>query len=108
MPLYYIFPGCFSNNILGALRKINKLIPFFYICSFGLYFLIQHFASGIQINSVVEKFYFLYSRLCINNPLLFLLSLFTVNLIYYAIYSIIQNKWGHCIFVIIMQSAHII
>lgn len=83
------------------------MIPFlfFYISSYGLYLLIQHFAPGIQINSAVEKFYFddpFYSRLCINNPLWFLLSLFTVNLIYYAIYSIIQNKWWHCIFVVIM------
>ena len=114
MPLYYILSGLFFKQYSGGgnftLRKINKiLIPFlfFYISSFGLYLLIQHFAPNIQINSVVEEFRFddpFYSRLCINNPLWFLLSLFTVNLIYYVIYSISQNKWWHCIIVIIMAA----
>lgn len=101
MPLYYLLSGLFFKQYEGfvgfTIRKVNKiLVPFlfFYAVSFLLYLLIDHFAPGIKINSVVDKFYFsdpLYSRLCFNNPLWFLLSLFTVNIFFYIL-QLFKNK----------------
>ena len=102
MPLYFILSGLFFKTYDGLAdftkRKINKiLIPFlfFYSISFLIYLAISHFAPGIRINSEVEKFYFLdpwYSRLCFNNPLWFLLSLFWCNLLYYIVH-LVSKKW---------------
>ncbi len=112
MPLYFILSGLFFKQYDGfinfTIRKTNKiLIPFlfFYIVSFLLYTIISHFAPDIRINSAVEKFYFLdplYSRLCINSPLWFLLSLFLVNLMYYVIFIFTKNKLAHAVFVTIL------
>lgn len=97
MPLYFILSGLFFKLYDGfvdfSVRKINKIIIpflFFYIISFGLYLLIRHFLPDVQINSEVDEFYFLdplFSRLCFNNPLWFLISLFTVNIIFYIFLS---------------------
>lgn len=101
MPLYFILSGLFFKTYDGFIdftkRKINKiLIPFvfFYTISFIIYLGITKFAPGIRINSEVEEFFFLdpwYSRLCFNNPLWFLLSLFWCNLIYYLFHMISKN-----------------
>lgn len=102
MPLYFILSGLFFKAYGGfadfTKRKINKiLIPFlfFYTASFAIYLLLSHFAPGLSFNSEVEKFFYLdpwYSRLCFNNPLWFLLSLFWCNLLYYLI-QMISKKW---------------
>lgn len=104
MPLYFLLSGLFFKLYDGfvdfSIRKTNKiLIPFlfFYLISFGIYLLIRHFLPDIKINTVVDEFYFtdpLFSRLCFNNPLWFLISLFTVNIIFYI--SLSCNK--HIIF----------
>lgn len=104
MPLYYLLSGLFFKQYEGfigfTLRKVNKiLIPFlfFYTVSFLLYKVICIYAPGIKINSAVEQFYYfdpLYSRLCFNNPLWFLISLFTVNIIFYVLQI---SKWRNWI-----------
>lgn len=103
MPLYFILSGLFFKTYSGfgnfTLRKINKiLIPFlfFYVVSFLIYIAISMTFPDIKINTEVDKFYFedpLYSRLCINNPLWFLLSLFTVNVAFYAIFKLTSHNW---------------
>ena len=104
MPLYYLLSGLFFKTYEGfigfTIRKINKiLIPFlfFYTLSFLVYKLINVCAPGIKINSAVEQFYYLdplYSRLCFNNPLWFLISLFIVNIIFYILQI---SKWRNWI-----------
>lgn len=103
MPLYYLLSGLFFKQYEGfigfTIRKVNKiLIPFlfFYTVSFLLYKVISIYAPGIKINSAVEQFYYLdplYSRLCFNNPLWFLISLFTVNIIFYVLQIAKCRKW---------------
>lgn len=102
MPLYFILSGLFFKTYDGLAdftkRKINKiLIPFvfFHTLSMGVYFLVSHFLPEIRLNSEVERFFFLdplYSRMCFNNPLWFLLSLFWCNLLYYLI-QMVSKKW---------------
>lgn len=102
MPLYFILSGLFFKTYDGLAdftkRKINKiLIPFvfFHTLSMVVYFLVSHFLPGIRLNSEVERFFFLdplYSRMCFNNPLWFLLSLFWCNLLYYLI-QMVSKKW---------------
>lgn len=112
MPLYFLLSGLFFKTYAGlwnfTLRKINKiLIPFlfFYLTSFLIYLLISHFAPGIRINSDVETFYLLdplYSRLCVNSPLWFLLSLFFCNIIFYGISIITKNNYIRAIMVLVL------
>lgn len=103
MPLYFILSGLFFKTYEGfydfTKRKINKiLIPFifYYSLSFGIYLLLSHLVPGIRVNSEVERFFFLdplYSRLCFNNPLWFLLSLFWCNILFYLITLISKKIW---------------
>lgn len=110
MPLYFILSGLFFKLYAGFFdfvkRKTNKiLIPFLFwhVFSFAIYLSIQHFAPGIRVNSEVEQFSLWdpwFSRLCFNNPLWFLLSLFWCNILYYIISMITKNKVGQAIIVI--------
>lgn len=104
MPLYFVLSGLFFKEYAGlwdfTIRKTNKiLIPFlfFYIVGFLAYYVLYQIAPDIRINSVVERFYILdpiYSRLCVNSPLWFLLSLFTINILFYIINKISTNVWA--------------
>lgn len=110
MPLYFILSGLFFKLYTGFFdftkRKTNKiLVPFIFwhVLSFTIYLLIQHFAPGIKVNTVVSLFSIwdpLFSRMCFNNPLWFLLSLFWCNILYYIISMITKNKVGQAIIVI--------
>ena len=101
MPLYFMLSGLFFKLYSGFFdftkRKTNKiLIPFIFwhVFSFAIYLIIQHFAPGIRVNSEVKQFSLWdpwFSRLCFNNPLWFLLSLFWCNILYYII-SIVTKK----------------
>ena len=103
MPLYFVLSGLFFKEYTGFLdfviRKTNKiLIPFlfFYLLGFLLYYLLYLVAPDVRINSVVERFYLydpIYSQLCVNSPLWFLLSLYTVNIIFYLINKISRSIW---------------
>lgn len=103
MPLYFVLSGLFFKEYAGlwdfTIRKTNKiLIPFlfFYLVGFLAYYVLYQIAPDIRINSVVERFYILdpiYSRLCVNSPLWFLLSLFTINILFYIINKISTNVW---------------
>lgn len=103
MPLYFVLSGLFFKEYAGfwdfAIRKTNKiLIPFlfFYLVGFLAYYVLCQIAPDVRINSVVEQFYIfdpIYSRLCVNSPLWFLLSLFTINILFYIINKISTNVW---------------
>lgn len=110
MPLYFILSGLFFKLYAGFFdftkRKTNKiLVPFIFwhVFSFAIYLIIQHFAPSIRVNSEVEHFSLWdpwYSRLCFNNPLWFLLSLFWCNILYYIISMITKNKVVQAIIVV--------
>jgi fucose 4-O-acetylase-like acetyltransferase len=101
MPLYYILSGIFFKQYDGlgdfALRKTNKiLIPFlfFYIISFVGYSFILHYFPHIRINGLEDSLNFLdpwYSRLTVNYPLWFLLSLFSTSILFYWVQSITKR-----------------
>ena len=103
MPLYFILSGLFFKEYAGffdfVIRKTNKiLIPFlfFYLLGFLVYYLLSLVVPDVRINSVVEKFYIydpICSRLCVNSPLWFLLSLYTVNIIFYLINKISSSAY---------------
>ena len=115
MPLYFVLSGLFFKEYAGfwdfTIRKTNKiLIPFlfFYLVGFLAYFILCQIAPDIRINTVVERFYILdpiYSRLCVNSPLWFLLSLFTINILFYIINKISTNVWVQFGMVAIMTIA---
>ncbi len=112
MPLYFVLSGLFFKEYAGfwdfTIRKTNKiLIPFlfFYLVGFLAYYVLYQIAPDIRINSVVERFYILdpiYSRLCVNSPLWFLLSLFTINILFYIINKISTNVWVQFGMIVIM------
>lgn len=98
MPLYFILSGLFFKPYNGFVdflkRKINKiLVPFlfFYLLSYAIYFTVSHFFPNVRFSSEISQFFFLdpwYSRICFNNPLWFLLSLFWCNILYFIIQTI--------------------
>lgn len=112
MPLYFILSGLFFKQYGGGfdffIKKTNKIfIPFisFFLFSYIIYLFLSVIQPNLRINSQVEQFSLLdpfYSRICINNPLWFLLSLFCSNIIFYFINTIIRNIYNQFFLIIIL------
>lgn len=105
MPLYYFLSGIFFKNYSGfidfSIRKINKLlIPyvFFFLISY-LAGIICYFLDFYEKGILLEPFkwslileIFTGETISYNAPIWFLLSLFEVNIIFYIIHILINNK----------------
>ncbi len=106
LPMYYFISGIFFKLYDGfadfTRRKVNNiLVPFvfFVILAYGVQLLeyAARFIMGAQpidINPIklVEPFYLRYWQ--VTTPLWFLLSLFWVNIIFYALQRWIKPVWG--------------
>lgn len=93
MPLYFVLSGLFFKDYGSlksfTLRKTNKIvIPFlfFYIVSQTLKWLFD-LKSDMESNSIAFPDYtiILHNRIWFNNAIWFLLCLFEINIIYYAV-----------------------
>ena len=106
LPMYYFISGIFFKLYDGyadfTRRKVNNiLVPFVFFVVFGfLVGLVEYVArlavgaDPVAINplSLVEPFYLRYWPN--TAPLWFLLSLFWVNIIFYALQRLIKPLWG--------------
>ena len=106
LPMYYFISGIFFKLYGGfadfTRRKVNNiLVPFVFFIVFAFVMLcIEHclrLAIGVQgldisLIQLVEPFYLRYWTNA--NPLWFLLSLFWVNVIFYALQRWIKPLWG--------------
>lgn len=99
MPLYFFLSGVFFKTYEGFMgfvkRKINKLlIPFlffFLVTSCLLPFILQAFGYGLRNENGHgwhTLYAFIWPETFSNEPLWFLLCLFLVNILFYAIHSI--------------------
>lgn len=105
MPLYYFLSGIFFKNYSGFLdftiRKTNKLLipyAFFFLISY-LTGMLCHFLGFYEKGIVLEPFkwnlifeIFTGGSISYNAPIWFLLSLFEINILFYALHRIINNK----------------
>ena len=106
LPMYYFISGIFFKRYDGfadfTRRKVNNiLVPFVFfvilaygmrLLEFGMRYVMG--AQTIDINPValIEPFYLRYWQ--VSTPLWFLLSLFWVNIVFYALQRFIKPLWG--------------
>ena len=106
LPMYYFISGIFFKLYDGfadfTRRKVNNiLVPFVFfivlafvaqIAEAALRWLVGAQASELRLSSLLEPFYL--RHWAITTPLWFLLSLFWVNVIFYALRQWIKPWWG--------------
>ena len=106
LPMYYFISGIFFKHYAGygdfTRRKVNNiLVPFvfFVVMAYAMRLLeyLVRLAVGadaidISLSHLFEPFYMRYWEM--SAPLWFLLSLFWVNIIFYALRSLIKPVWG--------------
>lgn len=87
MPLYFVLSGLFFKQYEGMMgfvkRKLNKLlIPFVFFMLFTS--LVPSLVRGTSLSNYFHDFYY-YRDIALNEPIWFLLCLFEVNVMFYAI-----------------------
>ena len=106
LPMYYFISGIFFKLYDGyadfTRRKVNNiLVPFVFFVAFafvvrllehGLRLIVGADPLDVQLTQLVEPFYLRYWPN--TTPLWFLLSLFWVNVIFYAMQRWIKPLWG--------------
>ena len=106
LPMYYFISGIFFKLYGGfadfTRRKVNNiLVPFVFfvvlayglrLVEFGARYLIGAQPIDINPSILIEPFYM--RSWLLTSPLWFLLSLFWVNIIFYALQRLIKPLWG--------------
>lgn len=106
LPMYYFISGIFFKLYDGysdfTRRKVNNiLVPFVFFVVFGFVVGLVEYAArllvgadpiGINLRTLIEPFYLRYWPN--TAPIWFLLSLFWVNIIFYALQRWIKPLWG--------------